>query len=89
MRIGLAALPDQITWHEIFAVGALGGIGFTMSLFISELAFEPGELQNDARIGILLASVFSGAIAYLLLRWSLPHLREDSGADEDLADAPG
>ena len=53
-------------------MGLLGGIGFTISLFVTELAFENETLANDARIGVLLASIFSGIVGYLVLRATLP-----------------
>lgn len=86
VRLGFAALPDGINWHEILGVGALGGIGFTMSLFISELAFDPGEMQTDARIGILIGSIIAGIFGYLVLRWGL-RWTEEHEAHPDALDA--
>ena len=78
VRIGIAALPPNVQWRHLIAVGALGGIGFTMSLFVTELAFSSGDMADDARIGILVASVVSGVAGYVLLRQTLP---EDGEAD--------
>ncbi len=67
VRLKLADLPRGTRWKDIFGIGILGGIGFTMSLFISNLAFElPGQVE-DAKIGIFSASLLAGAIGYLLL----------------------
>ena len=72
VRTGIALLPGSIEWRQIFGVAWLGGIGFTMSLFISELAFGADPLADVARIGILAGSVVAGAIGYLILRATLP-----------------
>src|SRR5215218_7297745 len=48
VRSGLGRLPDEMTWPSLGAVAALGGIGFTVSLFIADLAYDPGPLQEAA-----------------------------------------
>jgi NhaA family Na+:H+ antiporter len=72
VRTGLALLPATIAWRHVFGVAWLGGIGFTMSLFITELAFEDGPLADASRIGVLAGSVVSGVVGYLALRATLP-----------------
>jgi NhaA family Na+:H+ antiporter len=67
VRTGLAALPANVTWRQLNGAGWLGGIGFTMSLFIAGLAFGESELLSDAKLGILSASVVAGTIGYALL----------------------
>jgi NhaA family Na+:H+ antiporter len=69
-RLGFASLPTDARWRGMVGVAALGGIGFTVSLFISELAFESGALADDAKIGILVASVVASAAGALILRSS-------------------
>ena len=65
----VAVLPDGIGWRAIGGVAMLGGIGFTMSLFISALAFpEHPELDEQAKIGIFAASVVAGLLGWLALR---------------------
>jgi NhaA family Na+:H+ antiporter len=66
VRMGLTRLPDGIDWRMIIGAGCLGGIGFTMSLFIAGLALE-GSLLDDAKIGILAGSTFSATLGSLLL----------------------
>ena len=62
VRFGLGRLPSGVTWSQMIGVSWLGGIGFTMSLFISNLAFaDPGNLE-EAKIGILGASLVAGVI---------------------------
>jgi len=79
VRIGIAALPRAMAWGHILGVGWLGGIGFTISLFVTELAFAEGELADVARVGILFGSVIAGALGYLMLRRTLPPPREETG----------
>lgn len=73
IKTGLAKLPERCTWLDLFGVSALCGIGFTMSLFISSLAFEQSGASNIAndRLGILLGSLLSAAVGYAVLRYSL------------------
>lgn len=69
VKLKLAALPDGIDWRQIYGVAILAGIGFTMSLFITELAFAKGrDLIDFAKVGILAASLISGIVGYLMLR---------------------
>jgi NhaA family Na+:H+ antiporter len=79
VRAGIAYKPPAIDWRQIAGVGWLGGIGFTISLFVAELAFEAGPLADAARIGILFGSVIAGVVGYLMLRATLPPPREDAG----------
>jgi NhaA family Na+:H+ antiporter len=62
-----AALPDGMRLPHAWGVGALGGIGFTVSLFIAQLAFEEGPLQSEAKIGIFAGSIVSAALGAALL----------------------
>ncbi len=66
-RLGLN-LPRGATWGQVLAIGTAAGIGFTVSIFITGLAFERELLQEEAKIGILVAS-FLAAVASLLLLW--------------------
>ena len=68
-RIGFAPRPEGSRWPEIWGVSVLCGIGFTMSLFISELAFPGGRtLVEEAKIGILAGSLVSAICGYVILR---------------------
>jgi NhaA family Na+:H+ antiporter len=66
IRVGLASLPSGVAWRHLLGAGCLGGIGFTMSLFIAHLAFESPVYIRQAKIGVLAASVIAG-----LLGWSV------------------
>ena len=69
VKLGIAKLPKDTTMSQIFGVAFLGGIGFTMSLFIADLAFLGDDsLIFEAKIGILVASLFSGLFGYFWLR---------------------
>lgn len=71
VKTGLAAKPRGCTWLQIYAVSMLCGIGFTMSLFISGLAFPGYEaLMEEAKIGILMGSLLSAGLACLILRFA-------------------
>ncbi|HSG16592.1 MAG TPA: Na+/H+ antiporter NhaA [Anaerolineae bacterium] len=72
IRSGYANMPAGVTWGQIYGVGWLTGIGFTMSLFITELAFDDPVLLNQAKVGILVASLVAGVGGYLVLRRLLP-----------------
>ncbi len=71
IRLGLARLPEGSSWRQFYGVSVLTGIGFTMSLFITSLAFSSDDLfQFTDRLAILLGSFASGVLGYLLLRGS-------------------
>jgi len=82
VKLGLGRLPDGVNWKMIYGAACLCGIGFTMSLFISSLAFEQGAqgLAVDDRLGILIGSVLSAAWGVIVLRKALPHTAADDDA---------
>jgi Na+:H+ antiporter, NhaA family len=67
-RLGLARLPADLGARHVAALGAIGGIGFTVSLFISALAFDSAQLTDEAKIGVFAASVVAAVAGLLLLR---------------------
>ncbi len=67
----LCGLPQGIRWKDIMGVGFLGGIGFTMSIFITLLAFDDDLIINEAKMSILIASVIAGTIGFFWLRSTL------------------
>jgi NhaA family Na+:H+ antiporter len=71
VKIGLGELPARIKWVHIIGVGLLGGMGFTMSLFIANLAFASPLLLDPAKIGILTGSLLAGILGYILLNLTL------------------
>ena len=76
VKAGLARLPEGANWGGLYGVSILCGVGFTMSLFIGSLAFEnvklDPELIFDERLGIIVGSLLSGVVGYLVLRFTLP-----------------
>lgn len=70
IRLGITKLPDGMTYGSLYGTAALCGIGFTMSLFIGSLAFEATGINSvfDERLGIIIGSVLSGVVGYLVLR---------------------
>jgi NhaA family Na+:H+ antiporter len=76
IRSGYANMPAGVTWGQIYGVGWLTGIGFTMSLFITELAFDDPEMLDQAKLGILVASLVAGVGGYLVLRRLLPAVED-------------
>ena len=68
VRWRLAQLPNGVNWRQIGAVGMLAGIGFTVSIFISSLAFDSDMYLAEAKTAVLVASVIAGVLGYLALR---------------------
>jgi NhaA family Na+:H+ antiporter len=64
---GLGRLPDGTTWRQIVGLGALGGIGFTVSLFITNLAFTDQQMADVARVGIFAGSLLAGIVGSMVL----------------------
>jgi NhaA family Na+:H+ antiporter len=79
VRLRLCELPSQVNWGHILGVGLLGGIGFTVSLLIAGLAFEDATLIDEAKIGVLAASVAAGLAGFAFLRLSGTREREAVG----------
>lgn len=72
VKLGIARLPDGVSWLQVYGVSLLAGIGFTMSLFIGTLAFADPAHAAAVRIGVLTGSILSGLLGYAVLRASLP-----------------
>jgi NhaA family Na+:H+ antiporter len=70
VAIGICRLPPDLEWRHIFGAGILGGIGFTMSIFITNLAFVGNpETIHSSKVAILSASLIAGILGYLWLRF--------------------
>lgn len=68
IKTGFAKLPKDASWAELYGVCIVGGIGFTMSLFIGMLAFDDRLLQLETRVGVMAGSLLSGLAGYFFLR---------------------
>ncbi|KKO90479.1 pH-dependent sodium/proton antiporter [Sphingobacterium sp. Ag1] len=66
-KLKIAQLPEGAGWKQIFGVGLLGGIGFTMSIFISILSFDDSMLIEEAKFAVLIASLCAGLLGYVVL----------------------
>jgi NhaA family Na+:H+ antiporter len=73
VKSGIARLPENVSWKHVYGVACLTGVGFTMSLFIGSLAFATADVMNAVRLGVVLGSVLSGIIGYLLLKSAAHH----------------
>ena len=71
IKLGLSQLPESVTWKHMIGTGFLAGIGFTMSIFITLLAFNDAEMVQISKITVLFVSLIAGLIGYFILR-SMP-----------------
>lgn len=77
IKLKLAPMPEGGTWSRLAAISILGGIGFTVSLFIANLSFDMGDpyhsvLLNNSKLGILIGSLLAGLLGWLMLYFTLP-----------------
>lgn len=84
VKLGLAPMPEGANWKQMAAIAMLGGIGFTVSLFIANLSFGSGdpymsELLNNSKLGILVGSLLAGFLGWLFLHITLPKQPQDQG----------
>lgn len=68
VRLGLARLPQGVSWGMIYGLSCLAGIGFTMSLFIGSLSFDDQNLMNSVRLGVIAGSTLSAVLGFFVLR---------------------
>ncbi len=81
LRLGIGQLPSGVDLRGVLGAAALGGIGFTVSLFITPLAFDDPILVEGAKLGILAASVISAAVGIAILAPGGPHPSRDAASD--------
>lgn len=79
VKANAAALPRAVTWSAIHGCAWVGGIGFTMSLFIANLAFEPSPLLDSAKVGILAGSLIAVVVGAFVIRFSGRHTIDEHG----------
>jgi NhaA family Na+:H+ antiporter len=84
VRLGLGRLPHHTAWKHIVGLAAVAGIGFTVSLFVSDLAFRAHELEDLAKTGIFLGSALAGILGYLILRSISPTPTRSDPQNPDL-----
>lgn len=78
VKLGLSQLPDDVLGRHIIGAGFLGGIGFTMSTFITLLAFGNPEIVQSSKLSILLSSLLAGAVGFLILKRQTARLSSGS-----------
>ena len=71
VKMGFCKLPTNLNWKSILGIGFLGGIGFTMSIFVTLLAFDDATIINNAKFMILISSITAGIIGFISLNLSL------------------
>lgn len=72
IKSGFGDMPEGVTWGQLWGAACLGGVGFTMAIFIGELAFTSEALIAEAKLAILVTSLASGIFGYLVLQRALP-----------------
>ena len=85
---GLGSLPDGVTWTAVTGVALLAGIGFTVSLFITGLAFDDPVTQDNAKIGVLTASVLAAGLGSFVLRKAAAHAAAEAPVEAASAEEP-
>jgi Na+:H+ antiporter, NhaA family len=76
VKLKLASIPEGINFKQMAGVGFLGGIGFTMSIFITILAFSEPSLIEQSKIAIMVASFIAGSIGYVILNFSISKVEQ-------------
>ncbi len=87
VRLGLCSLPDGVGWSGIMVLGCIAGIGFTMAIFIAELAFADPAILGIAKLGVLLATAAATGLGLMLGRVTLPRERLDELEGVSASDA--
>jgi len=80
IKTGHAALPEGVTWGQLWGAGCIAGVGFTMSLFVAGLAFDDASIIASAKVGILAASLLSGIVGFVVLNKTLPQTEKDQAS---------
>jgi NhaA family Na+:H+ antiporter len=70
VKSGLTKLPERVSFAQVYGLACLTGVGFTMSLFIGGLAFDDATKLDQVRLGVLMGSIMSGLLGYLVLRFT-------------------
>lgn len=87
--LGLCQLPPDINWKQVIGVGFLGGIGFTMSIFITLLAYDSESIISSSKIAVLVASMAAGGIGIFILNFVLskePFIEQDIIVEQKVLD---
>lgn len=82
VKLGFAKLPPEVSWRQIHALSLLAAIGFTMSLFIGNLAFTDAAMVDAVKLGVLAGSGIAALAGYFLLRSTLPAVNREENTEE-------
>ena len=82
IKLKICVLPKLVNWGQFLAVACVGGIGFTMSIFVNNLAFDDPTLIANGKIAILTASLLAGVISFYMCRWASKRRGGNTPADE-------
>jgi Na+:H+ antiporter, NhaA family len=85
VKLGIAEIPQGASWRQVYGVAVLGGIGFTMSLFIGTLAFPDPSYAASVRVGVLAGSISSALLGYAVLKLSAQVSRRGEAKDNGVA----
>ncbi len=89
VKAGIASLPENVSWRQVHAVSLFAAIGFTMSLFIGNLAFASAEQVDAVKLGVLAGSTIAAVAGYFLLKATLPKEGPKEGTSQaDADDSP-
>lgn len=83
VKTGMGKLPTNTTWRQLVGVASMGGIGFTVALFITALAFTDVVLADDAKVGIFAGSILAAIIGTAILLTTKPAVQEDNAPELD------
>ncbi len=83
IKLRLARLPEGVSWKQLAGAGMLAGIGFTMSIFITLLAFDKADIIQYSKIAILLSSLLAGAIGFFFIKRATAKLEDSHEMDDD------
>jgi NhaA family Na+:H+ antiporter len=81
-RLGISSLPSGANWGQMLGLGVLAGVGFTVALFVNELAFDAGTIVEEGKLGILAGSLAAGLLGFVIIRTASgrPETVDDQGA---------
>jgi NhaA family Na+:H+ antiporter len=87
VRLGICEMPRGATWPQVFGIGILGGIGFTVSLLITDLAFKEDLFIDEAKLGVLVASVAAALLGLVFLLFATTSPEREDARNDVVADA--
>ncbi len=84
VKLRIASLPDRVNWRHMLGAAVLGGVGFTMAIFVANLAYADASLIADAKLAILVASLVAGVVGFVVLYRQAAHEPDELGETEEV-----